>query len=277
MKIKLKKKENQYAQVHVNMLRDRALSLKAKGLGAVLESYSNDFDVSLKSIEINSNDGAKSIKNAIKELENGYYLFRFQTHDSSGKFVTYWAFDSQKLEVEYLKSIIKELERVDHITKNDLLSPGYQKGRAVDTVTGVPFTGDGKTIDGKSVGGSRTTYNNNTNQNRDYKNNPNNNQGLNLKKKVNLNLSKEASEFREKLLTSGYVGHLAPVMVEGEREDVYINQESRLYTKTRTDRQIVSSTLNEIWEQLLEINGSRVNQRQAEVALQDLKIKKIGA
>ncbi len=170
MKIKLKKKENQYAQVHVDMLRNKNLSLKAKGLGAVLESYSNDFDVSLKSIELNSNDGAKSIKNAIKELESGYYLFRFQTHDSSGQFVTYWAFDSQKLEIEYLKSIINELERVDLITTSDLLSPGYQKGGAVEAITGVPFTGGGKTTDGKSADGLRTTYNNTNYQNIDYKN-----------------------------------------------------------------------------------------------------------
>lgn len=170
MKIKLKKKENQYAQVHVDMLRNKQLSLKAKGLGAVLESYSNDFEVSIKSIELNSNDGAKSIKNAIKELENGYYLFRFQTHDKSGKFITYWAFDSQKLEVDYLKSIISELERVDLITTSDLLAPGYQKGSAVKAITGVPFTGGGKTADGKSVGGSRTTYNNTNYQNKKDKN-----------------------------------------------------------------------------------------------------------
>ena len=151
MKIKLKKKKNQYAQVHVNLLRDKALSLKAKGLGAVLESYSDDFDVSIKSIELNSTDGAKAIKTAIKELENGYYLYRFQTHDDDGKFITYWAFDSQKLEINYLKNIINELERVDLITPHLIVTPGYRNGStAVNNFTGVPF----------SVDGSRTTYKN---------------------------------------------------------------------------------------------------------------------
>lgn len=275
MKIKLKKKDNQYAQVHVNMLRDRSLSLKAKGLGAVLESYSNDFEVSVKAIEIGSNDGVKAIKTAIKELEQGYYLFRFQTHDQGGKFITYWAFDSQKLEVEYLKEMINELEKVEIITINDLLTPGYQKGTTVDNVTGVPFSADGFSADGKSVDGSRTTYNNINNQNINYKNNPDN-QGSDLKPKVKLNLSTKAGEFRQKLINSGYTGKCATVTVEGEREDVYINDQGRLYTKTRTDKQIVSSTLDEIWEQLSEINESRTCKTTSD-PLKNLKINKIGA
>lgn len=276
MKIKLKKKENQYAQVHVNMLRDRTLSLKAKGLGAVLESYSNDFEVSVKSIEIGSSDGQKSIKNAIKELENGHYLFRFQTHDKSGKFVTFWAFDSQKLEVGYLKEIIAELEKVELITINDLLTPGYQKGSAVNTITGVPFTGGGKTIDGKSADGSGTTYNNNIYKNKDYKNNPDNKQGYDEKPKVKLNLSDEVSTFRQKLINSKYVGHLALVMVEGECEDVYINEQGLLYTKNRTPKQIVSSTLNEIWEQLQELHVAKYGDKGVN-PIQNLQIKKFGA
>lgn len=170
MKIKLKKKETQYAQVHVNLLRNKTISLRAKGLGAVLESYSNDFEVSIKSIELGSSDGTKAIKTAIKELEQGYYLFRFQTHDKSGHFVTYWAFDSQTLDIDYLKEMISELEKVELITKNDLLLPGYQKGSTVNNITGVPFTGYGKTIDGKTADGQSTTYNNTKHKNKKYQN-----------------------------------------------------------------------------------------------------------
>lgn len=151
MKIKLKKKQTQYAQVHVNLLRNKELSLKAKGLGAVLESYSNDFEVSLKSIELNGTDGIKSIRSAIKELEEGYYLFRFQTRDEAGLFETYWAFDSQQLDVEYLHGLIRELEKVELITKNDILERGTPHGNAV---TGMPSAGCRQS----------TTYNNSNNQ-----------------------------------------------------------------------------------------------------------------
>lgn len=142
MKIKLKKKENSYAQVHKNMLFDRTLSLKAKGLGAILESYSNDFDVNMKSIELGNADGIKSIRSATKELEDGYYLFRFQVRDKGGLFTTFWVFDSERLDVDYLKNIIVGLEKIELITKNDLLQRGIPYGNAV---TGTP---------------SRTPYNN---------------------------------------------------------------------------------------------------------------------
>lgn len=137
MKIKLKKKENSYAQVHKNMLFDRTLSLKAKGLGAILESYSNDFDVNMKSIEIGNTDGIKSIRSATKELEDGYYLFRFQVRDKGGLFTTFWVFDSERLDVNYLKNIIVGLEKIELITKNDLLQRAIPYGNAV---TGMPLT-----------------------------------------------------------------------------------------------------------------------------------------
>jgi len=170
MRIKLKKKQNKYAQVHIDLLRNRKLSLKAKGLGSVLESYSDDFDVSIKSIELNSSDGSKAIKTAIKELENGYYLYRFQTHDTDGKFITYWAFDSQKLEINYLKAMINELEKVDLITPNNLSVPGYRNGASVNNSTEVPFSADGFSTDGKTINGSSTTYKNISNKNKKDKN-----------------------------------------------------------------------------------------------------------
>lgn len=157
MVFKLRKKEKNYAQVHVNMLRDKSLTLKAKGLGAVLEAYSDEFKVSLKSIEINSRDGKKALKSAIKELENGYYLFRFQTRDDQGLFVTYWAFDSERLEVEYLREIIAELEKVELITQSDILLPGYHNGTPV---TGVPLSAPRSSAPRKC-----TPYKNNTDQN----------------------------------------------------------------------------------------------------------------
>jgi len=155
-------------------LRNQNLSLRAKGLGAVLESYSNDFELSLKSIEFNSVDGIKSIRSAIKELENGYYLFRFQTRDEGGLFITYWAFDSQKLDINYLKEMIKELEKIELITKNELFD-GV-------SLTAMPSAGSRLTACRKS-----TTYNNTTYQNKKDKNTlSNKRESLNFKKFKNI-------------------------------------------------------------------------------------------
>lgn len=101
-------------------------------------------------------------------------------------------------------------------------------------------------------------------------------QGSAQKPKTKLNLSDAAAAFRQKLINSKYVGHLAPVMVEGEKEDVYINEQGLLYTKNRTDKQLVSSTLNEIWEQLQEAHAAKYGVKTVN-PIQNLKINKIGA
>lgn len=101
-------------------------------------------------------------------------------------------------------------------------------------------------------------------------------QGSAQKPKTKLNLSANVEEFRQKLINSKYVGHLAPVMVEGEREDVYINKQGLLYTKHRNPKQIVSSTLNEIWEQLHEAHVAKYGAKGVNI-MQNLQIKKFGA
>lgn len=102
-------------------------------------------------------------------------------------------------------------------------------------------------------------------------------QGLFEKPKVKLNLSDGVSGFRQKLLNSKYVGKCAEVMVEGEKEDVYINEDGRLYTYKRSPKQILSSTLNEIWEQLHEINELNKASLEGRDVMSRLKINKFGA
>lgn len=194
MKIRLRKKRNQYAQVHQNMLRDRLLSLKAKGLGAVLESYSDEFEVSMKAIESKSVDGEKSIASAAKELEAGYYLYRFQTRDEDGRFITYWAFDSQTLDVEYLKEIIAELEDIRMITDNNLLSSPTPRQRGA--VTEGPSTAPRST-------GSRSAE---TRQSRTYKKSKEQNSfNQNTDDNNNLSVYEPFQDFRARILND-YTG-----------------------------------------------------------------------
>lgn len=87
--------------------------------------------------------------------------------------------------------------------------------------------------------------------------NPKEGQGSAKKSKIKLDLSPEAAGFKQKLLASSYIGHLAKVLVEYEPEDVYLNEEGRIYTPSRSPKQILGSTLNEIWTQLHELNEAR--------------------
>ncbi|WP_152059381.1 hypothetical protein [Aliarcobacter butzleri] len=141
MQIKLRKKDKDYAQVHKKLLLNPALSLKAKGLGAILECYSDNFEVCLQTLSDKSTDGEKSIKSACKELVIQNYLFRFQVLDTNSKFKTIWIFDSECIDQNYKNEILNQFERIYKVDE-------VPKGHPV--ADGVPFQDDLKS----------STYNN---------------------------------------------------------------------------------------------------------------------
>ena len=66
-------------------------------------------------------------------------------------------------------------------------------------------------------------------------------------------------DFRKKMVKSGHVGRLEKVYVEQVLENVYLDSEGKLYTDTRSTKQILKSTAYEIWKQLEEINEINKN------------------
>ncbi|MCT7600296.1 hypothetical protein [Aliarcobacter butzleri] len=133
MQIKLRKKEKDYAQVHKKLLLNPALSLKAKGLGAILECYSDNFEICLQTLSDKSTDGEKAIKSACKELVIQNYLFRFQVLDNNSKFKTIWIFDSECIDQNYKNEILNQFERIYKVDE-------VPKGHPV--ADGVPFQDD---------------------------------------------------------------------------------------------------------------------------------------
>lgn len=124
MIIRLRKKEKLYAQVHRNMLFNNNLSLKAKGLGAILECYSDGFSLTKEAIKAKSKDKEKSLKSAITELEENDFLFRVQTREK-GQFMTLWIFDSQNLSIEYVEELLYELDEIIFLTEYTLRGTRY--------------------------------------------------------------------------------------------------------------------------------------------------------
>ncbi len=155
MRAKLRKKENEYAQVHKKMLHDTSISFKSKGLGALLESYSDDYDISEKALLSKSlKDKKTSLSTAVSELEP-YYLCRFKIRKHGGTFEVVWVFDSQGICDEYISKILEEYHVIEIFTLN------YRH----------LLTTPRKTSSGSSTTGSATTgqsdpiYNNKDNPN----------------------------------------------------------------------------------------------------------------
>lgn len=70
-------------------LDDPRLSLKAKGLYAVLMSKPESWTVSYRGLKSQLKEGQTAILAALKELEDAGYLIRRRTRDTDGKVRTY--------------------------------------------------------------------------------------------------------------------------------------------------------------------------------------------
>ena len=67
-------------------LRDKRLSLKAKGLLSQMLSLPEDWDYTLTGLSLINAEGKDAIRAAVVELEKAGYVFRRQTTDKVGKF-----------------------------------------------------------------------------------------------------------------------------------------------------------------------------------------------
>lgn len=67
-------------------LRDKQLSLKAKGLLSQMLSLPDDWDYTLTGLACINKESKDAIRSAINELEDGGYIKRYQKVDKSGKF-----------------------------------------------------------------------------------------------------------------------------------------------------------------------------------------------
>lgn len=75
-----------YTVMSNHHLRDKSLSLKAKGLLSQMLSLPEDWDYTLTGLSIINRESKDAIRSAINELERAGYIRRHQTVDAKGKF-----------------------------------------------------------------------------------------------------------------------------------------------------------------------------------------------
>ena len=102
-------KNNNYTVMAIYHLRDKELSLKAKGLLSYMLSLPEDWDYSLSGLASVNKEGIKAIKNIISELKKQGYLKINKIRKENGQY-----------QYEYL---IREIP--------EGIEPGYPKGYAV--------------------------------------------------------------------------------------------------------------------------------------------------
>lgn len=74
-----------YTVMSNHHLKNRALSLKAKGLLSLILSLPDDWDYTLRGLAYISLESVDSVRRAVTELENEGYITRTRTRDEQGR------------------------------------------------------------------------------------------------------------------------------------------------------------------------------------------------
>lgn len=77
-----------FTVIYNSMLRDKRLSLKAKGLFAIMTSLPDNWEYSISGLAAYTGVGKDMVRSALNELQSVGYLEQEQRHDSSGKFAS---------------------------------------------------------------------------------------------------------------------------------------------------------------------------------------------
>ncbi len=93
--------------------KEKAMSLKAKGLLSLMLSLPDDWNYSISGLVRLSKDGKDSVMSALSELEKFGYLMRERTKDENGKFngIIYHIFEEPQTEFPITEKPILENEK----------------------------------------------------------------------------------------------------------------------------------------------------------------------
>ena len=80
-------KNREFVVMHNKFLREKEMSLKAKGLLALCLALPDDWEYSINGLCAICKESQTSIRSALKELETFYYLKRERHKDDKGQFV----------------------------------------------------------------------------------------------------------------------------------------------------------------------------------------------
>ncbi len=116
---KREKKDQNYTVMSNYHLRDKNISLKAKGLLSQLLSYSSDWNLTINGLCSVLKEQEKAVKNTIKELETSNYLTRTRLQDEKGRF--------------YYKYIIHEKPKYPYPQNPPMDNPLVEKEGLINT------------------------------------------------------------------------------------------------------------------------------------------------
>lgn len=110
MQIKTSIAKTNFTLVSNTGLRDKRLSLQAKGLLALILSYSNGWELSFNSLLYLTSSRKHATSTAISELKNTGYMVVFQYRNNKGQYQTVWILDAEGVKFEHVKNELKKIK-----------------------------------------------------------------------------------------------------------------------------------------------------------------------
>lgn len=126
-------KVKDYTTISNYHLRDKGLSLKAKGLLTMILALPEDWNFTIRGLSAICKEGVESIGTALKELEKGGYLVRKRVRGADGRMNDIWQSDAHReragmpQKLEKAEEWIVELERQTEQVKAELGKPFAQE------------------------------------------------------------------------------------------------------------------------------------------------------
>ena len=152
-KVRLARKSG-FTIIQNGPLRDRRLSLKTKGLFAVLASLPSNWEYSIAGLSSICQVGRDAIRSALKELEEAGYLTRQQEHDEAGHFsgcVYEIREESTKPDPEALATVSSPLSGFPSTGKPSTGNPSSGKPSSGEPTSGNPTVLNKDSIQERSI------------------------------------------------------------------------------------------------------------------------------
>jgi len=215
-----------FAQISTDILFHPTLSLKAKGLYAYMYAKPDNWNFTSLSMAKQLKEGKRAILNILKELKEFGLLEYKKLSSGKGEYIIYSSPIEPKCQNSTLPKnsqsavsapcnncTVQKEHRINNIDTNNY----------IEDINNTPISPRGS--------------------NGDYK-------------KSFLGLEPEVAAYKKKVIEKNKetpLGHLGKYWVEDKEENVFIDKKGYLYTETRTTKQIVSSTIKELWTQIYEL------------------------
>jgi len=229
-----------FTQVSNEVLYSNELSLKAKGLWAYMLAKPDDWNFTASSMAKELKENRKTILSIMKELKEFSLLEWHKKTDGTGEYIIY--------NLPQKKATKPEKQPK---SKNGTLPKNSQSPKMP------PWQN-------ATVQKTDCINNKDTIQTEDFIKttplSPTGTKGGEEDKKSSLELPQEIEAFRQRVLKSGYIGRVGMYDVEYKPENVYIDAKGRLYTDTKNSKQLVMSTLKELWTQIYNEKAIENNQ-----------------